>query len=269
MALLLGAGSWDSSAAFTPAIHRSRGAGGLSTVVSRPYPTTETSLSSFVQKLSNNQSARRPSSSSSLKMSSQDFDQSKYTDAAWANISALTKVADYYQSGTVEAPYLLDTLLNPTKHNAGDDAEAAKRVVEKILGAAGVNVQLLRQELENWFGRQAKLSGSGATQKQMGRVLSQVLDTARQNMGVLGDSFVSTEGMLLALAKEDSQFTRDALRKQDIKYTDLLAEVKKMREKSGPVISRSAENMYDALMKFGIDFTEQAEEGKLDPVIGK
>ena len=88
-------------------------------------------------------------------------------------------------------------------------------------------------------------------------------------MNVLGDSFVSTEGLLLALVKEDAQFTRDALLKQDVKYTDVLTEVKKLREKSGPAISRSAENMYEALTKYGIDFTASAEEGKLDPVIGR
>ena len=80
---------------------------------------------------------------------------------------------------------------------------------------------------------------------------------------------MSTEGLLLALAKEDVNFTRDALLKQDVKYTDLLDAVKEMRQKSGPAISRSAENMYDALMKYGIDFTERAREGKLDPVIGR
>ena len=82
------------------------------------------------------------------------------------------------------------------------------------------------------------------------------------------DSFVSSEGLLLALVKEDP-CTRDALLAQGIKYNDILAAVKEMREKSGPVISRSAENMYDALMKYGIDFTERAKEGKLDPVIGR
>jgi len=73
----------------------------------------------------------------------------------------------------------------------------------------------------------------------------------------------------LALVKEDSQFTREALLKQGVKYTDVLEAVKEMRKKSGPVNSRSAENMYDALMKYGIDFTERAMEGKLDPVIGR
>ena len=83
------------------------------------------------------------------------------------------------------------------------------------------------------------------------------------------DSFVSTEGLLLALVKEDSQFTRDALLKQGVKYTDVLKVIQSMREKSGPAISRSAETMYDALLKYGIDFTDRAAQGKLDPVIGR
>ena len=73
----------------------------------------------------------------------------------------------------------------------------------------------------------------------------------------------------MALCKEDTQFTRDAISKQGVRYQDVLDVVKKMREKTGPTISRGAENMYDALMKYGIDFTERAAEGKLDPVIGR
>ncbi len=45
--------------------------------------------------------------------------------------------------------------------------------------------------------------------------------------------------------------------------------MKESRSKSGPATSRSAETMYDALNKYGIDFTKRAEEGKLDPVIGR
>jgi len=83
------------------------------------------------------------------------------------------------------------------------------------------------------------------------------------------DSFVSTEGLLLALVKEDAQFTREALSKQNVNYKDVLDAVKESRSKSGPATSRGAENMYDALMKYGVDFTDRAREGKLDPVIGR
>jgi len=57
--------------------------------------------------------------------------------------------------------------------------------------------------------------------------------------------------------------------KQGSDYGKVMEIVKKIREKKGPTISRSAENMYDALNKYGIDFTERAREGKLDPVIGR
>lgn len=73
-------------------------------------------------------------------MSAEDWKEDKYTQAAWSAIAALTKVADYYQTQAVESVYLLDVLLNPAKHNAGDDAEAAKRVVDKILGSAEVDM---------------------------------------------------------------------------------------------------------------------------------
>jgi ATP-dependent Clp protease ATP-binding subunit ClpB len=79
---------------------------------------------------------------------------------------------------------------------------------------------------------------------------------------------VSSESLILALAKED-KVTIDALAKQEKTYQDILDAVQAIREKGGPVQSRSAETMYDALNKYGVDFTAQAEEGKLDPVIGR
>jgi ATP-dependent Clp protease ATP-binding subunit ClpB len=59
------------------------------------------------------------------------------------------------------------------------------------------------------------------------------------------------------------------LQRQNVGYDTVLDAVKESRSKSGPATSRSAETMYDALNKYGIDFTKRAEEGKLDPVIGR
>jgi len=202
-------------------------------------------------------------------MASDDWNEAKYTESAWACIVALTKAADYYANNTVDSPMLLDVLLNPTKHSAGDDADSAKRTVEKVLLKAGLDVSKLRQDLEIHMSKQPKLSGSSDQQKVMGRNMIKLLEFARDTKQILGDSFVSSEGLILALGKVDDLFTIDALRKQGKSYNDLLVAVQSIREKSGPAISRSAENMYDALNKYGVDFTEQAEEGKLDPVIGR
>jgi hypothetical protein len=52
--------------------------------------------------------------------SAEDFDQTKYTEAAWATLAALPACADSYSSTSVEAPMLLGILLNPTKYQAGE-----------------------------------------------------------------------------------------------------------------------------------------------------
>ena len=63
----------------------------------------------------------RQQCTSALRMaSSEDFDQTKYTEAAWATLAALPACAQSYMSTVVEAPMLLAILLNPTKYQAGE-----------------------------------------------------------------------------------------------------------------------------------------------------
>jgi hypothetical protein len=262
-ALTLAASSMDSAAAFVPSKNRA-----LVSQKTRQAFTTSTigsvpSSGSFVKK----QSRSGASPATLLRMAADDFNEGKYTEAAWSSISSLTKVADFYSASSVEAPFLLDVMLNPNKHGAGENAEAARRVCEKTLAKAGVDISNIRSELEKYLAKQPRISDNAS--KSMGRSLQKVLETARGGKEILGDSFVSTEALLLALVKEDEKFTREAITRQGVKYTDVLEVVKGMREKTGPAISRSAENMYEALMKYGIDFTEKAREGKLDPVIGR
>merc|ERR1719162_947865 len=88
-------------------------------------------------------------------------------------------------------------------------------------------------------------------------------------MPLLGDSFVATEALLLGLFFADTSFTIPFLASQNLAYDKMLEAVMAVREKTGPATTRSAENLYDALNKYGIDFTQQASEGKLDPVIGR
>lgn len=255
--LVAAAGQWETSEAFVPAIQNKNAVPFRTSVVggmrSAPLPF---------------KGRRTLAPRTSLQMATEDFDQMKYTEAAWAGIAGLTKVADYYASNFVESFHLLDIMLNPIKHGGGDDADAARRALEKTLVAAGVDAQMLRKDLEEYLSKQPKIE-TASSQKNMGNTLPKVLESARQIKSTLGDSFVSVETLMLALVKEDVQFTTNALKKQNVTYNDLMKAVKEIREKGGPVISRSAENMYDALLKYGIDFTERAEEGKLDPVIGR
>jgi ATP-dependent Clp protease ATP-binding subunit ClpA len=122
-------------------------------------------------------------------MASDDWNEAKYTESAWACIVALTKAADYYKNNTVDSPMLLDVLLNPTKHNAGDDADSAKRAVEKVLLKTGIDVSKLRQDLETHMSKQPKLTGSGDQQKVMGRNMIKLLEFARDTKQILGVSY--------------------------------------------------------------------------------
>jgi len=196
------------------------------------------------------------------------FREDTYTAAGWSVISGLNKAADYYQASTIESTMLLELMLNPSKHSPGDSgAESARSVAEKTLQSAGADVNKIRSEMEKHLAKQPKIQGSGGQQKMMGQSLQRVLDAAMDAKKVLGDSFVSVEALLLGLCKD--AFLEGVLKGQDINYVKILEIVQKSREKSGPVNTRAAEANYDALMKYGIDFTERAMEGKLDPVIGR
>ncbi|KAL3766572.1 hypothetical protein ACHAW5_003875 [Stephanodiscus triporus] len=240
-----------------------------------------------------------PSSSSSspsrLRMSSseQDFDQSKYTDAAWSAIAALPACADYHSSTSVDAPMLLSVLLNPTRYQAGENALTARQVVVKLLedasrrssgGGSSFDVDGLRADVERYLERQPKVSGDVNKQKSLGRTLGEVLRAGRDVRDGLQDSYISTEALLLGLCAKDTLFTISALDSRSVSLDDVKEAVRAMREKtpstdgsgpggtgSGParVTSRSAEGLYDSLEKYGIDFTKNAMDGKLDPVIGR
>jgi ATP-dependent Clp protease ATP-binding subunit ClpB len=224
--------------------------------------------------LGHNTMRQNSSSNTRLNMAADDFSEDAYTEAAWASVAALTRVADYYSATTIEAPMLLDVLLNPQKHNAGESGEAGKKVADKVLIKAGVDLQELRGKLEKYMAKQPSITGEAASnaQKSMGRSLQKMLETARTTKAVLGDAYISTECLLLAFAKDDDKFFKDFLVKSTngkVNYDELLKTVKEGRVKTGVVNSRSAETMYEALAKYGIDFTEKAEQGKLDPVIGR
>mmetsp|Transcript_65418 Transcript_65418/g.96830 ORF Transcript_65418/g.96830 Transcript_65418/m.96830 type:complete len:862 (-) Transcript_65418:569-3154(-) len=214
-------------------------------------------------------SARKRSRPTTFRMATEDFDETKYTSAAWEAVSSLTKVADYYSTTSVEAPMLFDILLNPAKHNAGEKAEAAQAITEKILQKSGVDVKVFKSNLEKHLSGQPRMTGGDTTQKRMGTTLSRVFERARENKSILGDSFVTSEGLVLALTKDDDKFTKPELERQKVSYNNILSAVEEIRKASGPATSRSAETNYEALNKYGIDFTERAAKGKLDPVIGR
>jgi ATP-dependent Clp protease ATP-binding subunit ClpB len=129
------------------------------------------------------------------------------------------------------------------------DQELVRTLVER----ADYQVTSLRSEAETVL--RGKPSIQGATQQpRVGAAFSQVLDKAFDEARELGDEYVSTEHLLVALDRLDR--------------SKLFAAIKDVRG-GQRVTSQDPEETYEALEKFGRDLTQAAEEGKLDPVIGR
>ncbi|HET9545402.1 MAG TPA: Clp protease N-terminal domain-containing protein, partial [Gaiellaceae bacterium] len=122
-----------------------------------------------------------------------------------------------------------------------------------LVERAGHDPEALRAESEAALGSRPRLQGA-AQQPTASTAFARVLDDAEREMRRLEDEFVSTEHLLLALDVVDRGALEEALR-----------EVRGSQR----VTSQDPEGSYQALEKFGRDLTQAAEEGKLDPVIGR
>ncbi|WP_324649328.1 ATP-dependent chaperone ClpB [Georgenia sp. H159] len=110
-------------------------------------------------------------------------------------------------------------------------------------------------------------SGSSVAQPSPSRPMMTVITQAGEEAGGLGDQFVSTEHLLMALARSEGtagQILRDVGADRDALLTALPAV-----RGSGTVTSQDPEGTYNALEKYGQDLTAAAREGRLDPVIGR
>lgn len=123
-----------------------------------------------------------------------------------------------------------------------------------ILQALGQQVPAIRNRLEEEI---ARLPRSYGTQPQLSRAVRELLDRADSIRSEMGDDYLSVEHLMLAMP-ETFGSDRDAL-------ANALAQVRG----SHRVTTQNPEETYRALARYGIDLTEQARQGKLDPVIGR
>jgi ATP-dependent Clp protease ATP-binding subunit ClpB len=107
----------------------------------------------------------------------------------------------------------------------------------------------------------------GGAQPQPDQTLMKVFEAATAESLVMKDEFVSTDHLLLALAKVPGK-AQDVLKLAAVGEKDLLAGLQAVRGQSR-VTDQSPEEKFQALEKYGIDLTKRAGQGKLDPVIGR
>ncbi len=140
-------------------------------------------------------------------------------------------------------------------------------IVVPLLQKAGLNVTQLVADTQREVERFPKQSGSTA-EPTLSRELSRLLDRAEDEAKSLGDAYVSTEHLLLALAQEKGTTARQLLSAAGVDRDDLLAALQGVRG-AHRVTDQEPEQKYQALERFTRDLTEQARKAKLDPVIGR
>ncbi len=144
-----------------------------------------------------------------------------------------------------------------------DDEGFAASLIER----AGGRPRDVEVAVDAALNAQPKVEG-GNGQLYLAQPLAKVLSTAEDLAKKAGDSFVTVERLLQALAMEKSAKTADILSKAGVTAQALNAAINDIR-KGRTADSASAEQGYDALKKYARDLTADARAGKLDPVIGR
>jgi ATP-dependent Clp protease ATP-binding subunit ClpB len=140
-------------------------------------------------------------------------------------------------------------------------------MVLPVLRKLGVDPAAVRRSVAQALEALPTLSGtSGSEQAAASGDIAQVLRDAEKQMRELGDQYVSTEHLLLAIAAHPGA-AGDALRSNGASREAVLKALSEVR--SQPVTDQNPEDKFQALERFGRDLTEAARESKLDPVIGR
>src|SRR5215203_3074617 len=180
----------------------------------------------------------------------------RYTERARGFVQAAQTIAMREGHPQFTPEHILKALL--------DDPEG---MTAGLIARAGGDARQARAQVDAWIAKQPKVSGAAA-QPQATRDLMRLFDTAEKAADKAGDSFVTVERLLLALAIEKDTESSKILARAGVTASGLNEAINTLRQ-GRTADNATAENAYEALKKYARDLTEAAREGKLDPVIGR
>ncbi|MCP1199934.1 ATP-dependent chaperone ClpB [Notoacmeibacter sp. MSK16QG-6] len=180
----------------------------------------------------------------------------KYTERVRGFVQAAQTAAVTRNNQQLLPEHLLKVLI--------DDEEG---FAASLIDRAGGDSKAVRMAVDAALNALPQVEGSGAS-LYMSQPLAKVFATAEELAKKAGDSFVTVERLLTALAVEKSAKTADMLKKAGVTPVALNRAIEEIRQ-GRTADSASAEQAYDALKKYARDLTEDAKAGRLDPVIGR
>ncbi len=185
------------------------------------------------------------------------MDFEKYTERSRGFVQSAQSLALRSNHQRFTPEHLLKVLL--------EDREG---LASNLIRAAGGDPARALAQVERDLGKLPKVEGSGAGQIYLAPETARVFASAEEIAKKSGDSYVTAERLLLALALAKGTPSADALAAAGVTPQALNGAIDEIR-KGRKATSENAEQGYDALKKYARDLTAVAREGKLDPVIGR
>ncbi|WP_435418387.1 ATP-dependent chaperone ClpB [Parerythrobacter aurantius] len=182
----------------------------------------------------------------------------KFTDRAKGFLQAAQTVAIRMNHQRITPAHILKALI--------EDSEG---MASGLVARSGGNPRAVEDEVDAALAKIPAVSGSGAQATPgLDNDSVRVLDQAEQVAEKSGDSFVTVERLLVALALATTTSAGQAMKAAGVDPKALEAAIAELR-KGKTADSAGAENAYDAMKKYARDLTQAARDGKLDPVIGR
>jgi ATP-dependent Clp protease ATP-binding subunit ClpB len=180
----------------------------------------------------------------------------RFTVRAQQAMATAVRLAQARGNPQVKPEHLLAALL-----------EDAQGIAVAILRKLGVDLATIRPPLEDALAALPVIKGATAETPPISSELAAVLNTADGDARALGDDYVSTEHLLLAISVHPGS-AGEQLRAAGATREQIVASLAEVRG-SHHVSDQNPEERYQALERYGRDLTAEAAEGKLDPVIGR
>ncbi len=178
----------------------------------------------------------------------------KYTSKAAESIQAAQQKAYNANHNSIDEIHMLQAMIEQSDG-------FIPRIIKKTTTKSSELVQYIEDEIQ----KLPKIEGD--TQLGITQALNKTLLEAEKQMKKLGDSYITTEHLLLAMLHNQSPLIK-SLAQYWLEYNTIIDTIKEMR-KWKTIQSSDPEGTMEALEKYGKNLTNLAEEGKLDPVIGR
>lgn len=180
----------------------------------------------------------------------------QFTEKSILAIQNAFEIAAQNNNSEVTPNHLLKALL--------DQADTA---VLPLLQSVGVEIEELKQQLELQLQGLPSVTAISTNQVIPNKLFQEILAESQKQMQNLNDSYISTEHILLALV-ETSSSAQELLRINGVNRQVITDHLKEVRGTMN-VTDQNPESKYKVLEKYGQDITSLAEQGKLDPVVGR